>query len=334
MPTFYTHLQIEPQASQEEIAAAYERLSAQYTPERLAQLAPELRELAERRHASIEQAYRTLGDAERRAAYDAQMSDGQPAVEEIIDYRPLGGVSSSVRSIAAPADTRRQRKLQWSAFAALLLAVAIGTLALTHNARQLPVLTADEMRAIAAESRSALPPEVAAEITDPVVADMLAQQQALITERRQIAEQSKRAEDWTNYGNILFDYLELIRQQTKEGNGYKVVAPGWLDAIQAYTQALQFNPRDGLVRSDFALSLLRYGQFKQDDQFIASALAEADQALKDDQSPRTKLNVGLVLLTNKERSAEGRALLESLAADAPDTPEAQAAAQILSNEVP
>lgn len=50
-------LQLSPLATPEEIRAAYHRLAAQYQPEPVQTLGPELRELAARRLAEIETAY-------------------------------------------------------------------------------------------------------------------------------------------------------------------------------------------------------------------------------------------------------------------------------------
>lgn len=50
-------LGVDGDASHEEIVAAYRRLIAQYHPDRVATMAPEFRELAEKRSASINAAY-------------------------------------------------------------------------------------------------------------------------------------------------------------------------------------------------------------------------------------------------------------------------------------
>ena len=53
-------LGVRPGASQEEISAAYRRLVQQYHPDKVADLGPELRELAEQRMKEINAAYQSL----------------------------------------------------------------------------------------------------------------------------------------------------------------------------------------------------------------------------------------------------------------------------------
>lgn len=56
----YEVLQVAPEASPEQIRAAYQRLIRQYHPDRTAQLAPELQRIAEQRTKEINAAYQTL----------------------------------------------------------------------------------------------------------------------------------------------------------------------------------------------------------------------------------------------------------------------------------
>lgn len=50
-------LEVDRDASHEEVVAAYKRRIAQYHPDKVATMAPEIRELAERRSAAINAAY-------------------------------------------------------------------------------------------------------------------------------------------------------------------------------------------------------------------------------------------------------------------------------------
>ena len=56
----YEVLGVNPGASQEEISAAYRRLVRQYHPDKVADLGPEFRELAEQRMKEINAAYQSL----------------------------------------------------------------------------------------------------------------------------------------------------------------------------------------------------------------------------------------------------------------------------------
>ncbi len=53
-------LGLEPEATKEEIRAAYQRLIKEYHPDKVATTAPEIRELAERRTRQINRAYEIL----------------------------------------------------------------------------------------------------------------------------------------------------------------------------------------------------------------------------------------------------------------------------------
>jgi len=56
----YTVLEIKPDASIEEIKAAYRRLAAQYHPDKVQHLGREIQEMAEMRFKEIQQAYEAL----------------------------------------------------------------------------------------------------------------------------------------------------------------------------------------------------------------------------------------------------------------------------------
>jgi peroxiredoxin len=80
MANFYSLLGVAPDASADELAAAYERQRERYNPERVADLDPELRRVAAARSAELERAYAMLADPERRKAYDASLR-GEPSAE-------------------------------------------------------------------------------------------------------------------------------------------------------------------------------------------------------------------------------------------------------------
>jgi DnaJ like chaperone protein len=58
----YTVLNVPTNASKEEITSAYKKLAQQYHPDKVASLAPEFKELAEKRMKEINAAYRELID--------------------------------------------------------------------------------------------------------------------------------------------------------------------------------------------------------------------------------------------------------------------------------
>lgn len=70
MNTYYTLLEVDAQATPEEIQAAYMRQYERYRPERLAGIDEDMLKVATERVQEIERAYQVLSDAERRQQYD------------------------------------------------------------------------------------------------------------------------------------------------------------------------------------------------------------------------------------------------------------------------
>ncbi len=105
---------------------------------------------------------------------------------------------------------------------------------------------------------------------------------------------------------------------------------------EAYSEALTLRPDDGTVRSDYAVSLLRYGEARGHAGFVRSAVLEAEQALRaDPQGRRTRLNVGLVFAAARPaRLDEARQLWTTLVQEAPGSQEGQAATMLLQNAGP
>lgn len=68
--SYYDLLGVPPEASAEQIRAAYRTLVQLFHPDRLSHLKPESRAFAEERLKALNQAYEVLGDPARRAMYD------------------------------------------------------------------------------------------------------------------------------------------------------------------------------------------------------------------------------------------------------------------------
>ena len=75
--SYYDLLGVPPEATQEDIRAAYRTLVQLFHPDRLAHLKPESRLFAEERLKSLNRAYEVLGDPARRAAYDRIAAAGR-----------------------------------------------------------------------------------------------------------------------------------------------------------------------------------------------------------------------------------------------------------------
>lgn len=89
MSSYYTLLGIEPGSSQEAIEAAYLRQRERYNPELVAELDPELRQVASERSADLERAYAILSDPERRRQYDASLAGAPKGAETAAERRSL-----------------------------------------------------------------------------------------------------------------------------------------------------------------------------------------------------------------------------------------------------
>jgi cytochrome c biogenesis protein CcmG/thiol:disulfide interchange protein DsbE len=74
MASYYSILEVSPTASVDEIHTAYQRQRERYDLERLADMAPELRQTAEERIELLETAYATLSDPIQRASYDQSLT--------------------------------------------------------------------------------------------------------------------------------------------------------------------------------------------------------------------------------------------------------------------
>lgn len=76
MSSFYTLLDVEVGASQQEIEAAYARQQARYHPDQTIGLDDEMRQVAQKRLQELDEAYRVLSNPEQRQQYDARMGIG------------------------------------------------------------------------------------------------------------------------------------------------------------------------------------------------------------------------------------------------------------------
>ncbi|KPV50956.1 hypothetical protein SE17_23960, partial [Kouleothrix aurantiaca] len=87
METYYTLLDIPVQASAAEIEAAYQRQRARYSPERVAELGEEFRQVAESRSSELANAHAVLADPARRRAYDASIGGVAPSTTQAAPRR-------------------------------------------------------------------------------------------------------------------------------------------------------------------------------------------------------------------------------------------------------
>lgn len=320
-PDYYALLQVTPRASSEEIGAAYERLMDLYSPERLADAAPEFQEQAAQKRHEFETAYQELAVPGRRATYDqrhgfavaAEGSDGP-------DFRPLPPAGGKERAgqpewveaeRVASSDRDRRRRSSW------LSALGLGALVLAV----VLLIGLNDIRTT--DGAAAIPTPALSTVNLPFSPVQLRQFRAA-------AESSNTPQTWTALGNAIFDNLQTLRENAPSSPQYRGSLNDWLDVVQAYDRSLSLQ-EDVTVRADRAVALFNYGLDAPDPQRAAEALAEVDRAIATDlTAPRALINYGLILTaTNPPRTEEALALWRKVGQVAPESPETQQAQSLL-----
>ncbi len=314
MQDYYELLQVHPKAEHETIQAAYERMRQRYEPESLEGLADELAEVAKQKRDELDRAYAILGDAERRAAYDAGLQahvagededdmTWQVSEDDLIDYRPLPPANRQER----PDDFndqpyisleryRRQRKQRESrpqrfignpAVIAALLTFIVGLTTLVVTGGGIPGQAPASSHGMGSGG-------------DMPSADQLnAEFDSQITAARQAAEQvPENPEAWVSLGNTLFDSVQIIREHMPESESYQELIPRWLEASEAYSTALQLDPDNVQARADMAAGLCNYGAGIGDQSYVEQGLEQAREAVeRGPENGRALLNLGTCLVS-------------------------------------
>ena len=292
----YETLQVHPRADAAAIAAAYERLRDLYDPARLEGAADELLELARAKRDAIEHAYAVLGDPVRRAAYDGEQAAFRPTndkrrttndeqtkrddirpssvvlgpeqSEERLDYRPLPparrqerprGAEERTMPVVVAAGRGAARKPVQRAVPAILIAgivvliVASGLL-LTNGGGPPPA-----------------PPTPTASPFD--------QYEAIIPQAQSATQQNpKSAQAWIDLGNVLYDSAQIVREGAPDSPLYQQRIGRWLQATNAYSQALALDPTNATARADMGASSCFYGSGTGDQTFVTTGTAEVQRA--------------------------------------------------------
>lgn len=317
---YYTLLDVPSHASFDEIAAAYERLLALYSPERLQNGPPEFQELAAHKRTQFEAAYRVLSDPDRRAAYDREQQITPVVRAEPLDYRPLPPARGRERALdleqfqARSNPERAVRREGIRSWLPLIL-IMLGGLAVLLQ------LVLSNVRVV--DGPVALVTPTIPNLSLPFTAGQLAQ-------FRSAAESANTFESWRALGNAFFDNQQMMRENAPQSPQYRAALGGWLEAIEAYERALALQ-EDEAVRSDRALSLFSYGLDAPDSDRAREGIAEAERALQREiREPRALLNYGLILASaNPPRLKEAATLWRKVQQIAPGSPEAQRAQELL-----
>jgi tetratricopeptide (TPR) repeat protein len=326
---YYETLQVHPKADQDAITAAYARLCELYDPAKLDGAAEELSDLARQRRDAIERAFAVLGDPTRRAAYDAEQAapaheqqstsnDQRPQLgsrpgsrsgtlwavlssddhQKIPDYRPLPPARRAerardfdaypVRQPPAGRQAARKKTSRWTA------PLALGGL--------LVLIVAISLGMTGGGASPATPP-AAGPTPTPSPLDAF---EAEIPAAKQIAEQNPNdPRAWIDYGNILYNSAEIVRENAPESTLYEQRLPRWLEATQAYSRALTLDPGNASVRGDLGVSACFYGVGKSDQTLVRVGISEARRAAHaapDD--ARVLLNLGHCLVSAQPPQSE------------------------------
>jgi len=311
----YETLQVHPRADAAAIEAAYARLRPLYDAARLDGAADELVALAREKRDAIERAYAVLSDPARRATYDAEQAalgeakdqrpktkDQSEAVgpsslvlrqsqsEELLDYRPLpparreerprGFDAEPVRATLPgrrPAPRAARRMTAPVALAGVLVLVLAVSLALT-----------------AGGGPSFAPP---APLT-PAPSPFDAYESQIPQAQRAAEENPKSAQAWIEYGNALYDSVQVVREGAPDSQLYIQRLGRWLEATQAYSQALALDPDNPATRADMGASACFYGAGTGDQRFVRAGTSQVRRAIE--QAPddaRVLLSLGHCLVS-------------------------------------
>lgn len=323
-PDYYALLQVTPRASDDELRAAYDRLSDLYSPERMADAAPEFQEQAARKRQQFEAAYQELSSPTRRAAYDRlhgfAVADQAEVVAETASFRPLPPARGKERAAlvdwieaerATPAVRQPRRRPSWLS--------ALGVAVLVLGA--LLFVGLNDIRTT--DGAAAVPTPALPNVTLPF-------SEVQLRQFRAAAESTNSAQGWIALGNALFDNMQTLRENAPTSPQYRGALAEWLNVVAAYDRSLALQ-EDSTVRSDRAVALFNYGLDAPDSQRVAEAVAEVDRAIAGDlRAPRALINYGLILtLTTPPRTEEALALWEKVVEVAPDSPEAERVQSLL-----
>jgi cytochrome c-type biogenesis protein CcmH/NrfG len=127
-----------------------------------------------------------------------------------------------------------------------------------------------------------------------------------IAEARMVAQQvPDNANAWINLGNLLYDSVQIVREQMPESDLYAERLPRWIEASEAYREVLALDPDNVVVRADLAVSLCKYGEGMDDPVYVEEGLAEAQRAAAQDASnARVRLNLGVCLANTEPPQTE------------------------------
>jgi cytochrome c-type biogenesis protein CcmH/NrfG len=158
--------------------------------------------------------------------------------------------------------------------------------------------------------------------------------EAQIPAARQAAQQNPNDPNaWIDYGNMLYNSAEIVRENAPDSPLYEQRLPRWLEATQAYSRALTLDPGNASVRGDLGVSTCFYGVAMSDQALVRTGTSEARRAAEaapDD--ARVLLNLGHCLVSAQPPQAQEAIAQWKRAAEVapPGSPLATQAQQLIS----
>ncbi len=319
MQDYYEILQVHPDADQETIQAAYERMQMRYDPDQLDGVAEELVELARQKRHEIERAYSILKDARRRANYDAEKrrearttgieesTAGHAA--ELLDYRPLpparrqerprGFNTQPVRSAAPRQRSGRGKRSTRPLWITPVIVVGITTFVILLSSLLITTLSGPSLTATESAKGVNLISTPQNESEAAAVERIMNQFEGQIVQARLVAQQRPdNFNSWMNLGDALYDSVQIVRERMPDSELYQERLPRWIEASEAYSEALAIDPTHIVARADLAASLCKYGESVNDPVYVAAGLAEAQRAVREGpEDARALLHLGVCLVS-------------------------------------
>ncbi len=330
MQDYYEILQVHPNADQEIIQAAYERMRMRYDPTQLDGVAEELVELARQKRHDIERAYTILNDARRRAAYDAERrledqrsqttrtedSTTRHVTAELLDYRPLPPArrqerprdfnTQPVLSVAPRQRSGRRTRSTRPPWMTPVIVVGITTFVILLSSLLITTLQGPSLTATESTGGMTLINTPQSESDAAAVERIMNQFEGQIVQARLVAQQRPdNFNSWMNLGDALYDSVQIVRERMPDSELYQERLPRWIEASEAYSEALAIDPTHIVARADLAASLCKYGASANDPVYVAAGLAEAQRAVQagpDD--ARALLHLGVCLASSNPPQIE------------------------------
>jgi tetratricopeptide (TPR) repeat protein len=134
-------------------------------------------------------------------------------------------------------------------------------------------------------------------LATPTREEVVNQFEPAIEGTRAITEQQpNNVNAWIEHGNALYDSVQVARELLPGSAIYIERLPRWLDAADAYQQALTIEPGNVVARADLGASYCYYGKEANDATYLVRGIAEAQRAVQDGPNdPRALLGYGVCL---------------------------------------